>query len=77
MTGLTMVQVAYDMYPNEFRWKEPPYEYVYDRNPFDVIAGSSSIREAIESGKSLEAMHESWGKPLEAFKEMRREYFLY
>ena len=28
--------------------KNPPYEYVYDRNPFDVINGSEKIRGFIE-----------------------------
>jgi uncharacterized protein YbbC (DUF1343 family) len=76
-TGIAMVKLAYDLYPDEFRWKEPPYEYVYDRNPFDVIAGSSSIREGIESGVSLESMREAWTARLEAFKLVRTNYLLY
>src|SRR5882672_10560205 len=77
IAGITMVKIAYDLYPDEFRWKEPPYEYVYDRNPFDVIAGTSSIREAIESGSSLEAINANWRANLDAFKQMRQEYLLY
>lgn len=77
ITGVAMVKIAYDLYPTEFRWKEPPYEYVYDRNPFDVIAGTSSIREAIESGSSLEAINANWRANLDAFKQMRQEYLLY
>ncbi len=38
IVGVAAVKMAYDMYPKFFRWKEPPYEYVYDKNPFDVIA---------------------------------------
>ena len=36
--GVAMAKFAHDMYPDEFRWKVPPYEYVYDKNPFDVIS---------------------------------------
>jgi uncharacterized protein YbbC (DUF1343 family) len=75
--GIAMVKLAYDLYPTEFRWKEPPYEYVYDRNPFDVIAGTSKIREAIEAGKSLEVIQESWKEDFGAFKEVRDAYLLY
>jgi uncharacterized protein YbbC (DUF1343 family) len=75
--GIAMVKLAYDLYPTEFRWKEPPYEYVYDRNPFDVIAGTSKIREAIEAGKSLEVIQESWKEDFEAFKKVRDAYLLY
>jgi uncharacterized protein YbbC (DUF1343 family) len=77
ITGIALVKVAYDSYPEEFRWKEPPYEYVYDRNPFDVIAGSSKIREAIEANTPLSAIEENWKEELEAFKEVRERYVFY
>jgi uncharacterized protein YbbC (DUF1343 family) len=76
-TGLTMVKVAYELYPEEFRWKEPPYEYVYDRNPFDVIAGTATIRKMIEIGGSIEELESGWQKELEVFKKVREEYLLY
>lgn len=77
VTGITMVQIAHDMNPDEFRWKEPPYEYVYDRNPFDVIAGTSSIREAIEAGSSIETLEKSWSDGLAEFTRVREHYLLY
>lgn len=77
LAGIAMVQVAHDMYPGEFRWKDPPYEYVYDRNPFDVIAGTSSIREAIEAGSSIETLEESWSNGLTEFTRVRENYLLY
>jgi len=77
VTGLHMVEVAYQLYPDEFRWKEPPYEYVYDRNPFDVIAGTSSIRQAIEDGSPIGLLQESWKNDLDAFKQLRAEHLLY
>ena len=75
--GIAMVKVAYEMYRTEFRWKEPPYEYVFDRNPFDVIAGTSSIRQAIEKGSALEEIREGWQAGLEAFLQVRERYLLY
>lgn len=76
-TGLAMVKAAYDLYGPEFRWKEPPYEYVYDRNPFDVISGSSSIRAAIENGGSFRSMSQGWQGDLASFKKLREQYLLY
>ena len=72
-----MVKVAYDMYPESFRWKEPPYEYVYDRNPFDVIAGTSTLRESFERGDSLESIQWKWRAPLAEFRTVREKYLLY
>jgi uncharacterized protein YbbC (DUF1343 family) len=77
ITGLAMVKLAYDLYREDFRWKEPPYEYVYDRNPFDVIAGTLSIRQAIEDGSSLETMQAGWKEALDNFKKVREQYLLY
>jgi len=77
ITGVAMVKVAYDLYGDEFRWKEPPYEYVYDRNPFDVIAGTSSVREAIEAGTTIEDIQRNWSEGLQAFQTVRDRYLLY
>ena len=75
--GIAMAKLAHDMYRDEFRWKVPPYEYVYDKNPFDVISGTAKIREAFEKGTELEAIREWAEKPLEEFKELREPFLLY
>jgi len=77
LAGVAMVKLAYDMYPNEFRWKEPPYEYVYDKNPFDVIAGTNKIREAFEKGIDLDTIAETWERPLLEFKQLRESFLIY
>lgn len=77
ITGLAMVKTVFDLYPSEFRWKNPPYEYVFDRNPFDVIAGTEKIRRMIEQGKSIKDIKLSWKKDVEHFKDLREKYLLY
>jgi uncharacterized protein YbbC (DUF1343 family) len=77
ITGVAVVQTAHDMYRADFRWKEPPYEYVHDQNPFDVISGTSALREAIERGDSLSAIEASWREPLAAFRSLREKHLLY
>lgn len=77
IVGVAMVKVAFDMYRNDFRWKEPPYEYVYDRNPFDVIAGTSTLREAFEQGSSLESIEAQWQPSLAEFRKLREGHLLY
>jgi uncharacterized protein YbbC (DUF1343 family) len=75
--GIAMAKLAHDMYPDQFRWKIPPYEYVYDKNPFDVISGTAKIREAFEQGIELDEIVESTKEPLTKFKELREPYLLY
>ena len=77
ITGVAMVKLAYDMYPDQFRWKDPPYEYVYDQNPFDVISGTNKIREAIEQGSQLREIEASWNVGLAEFRTLREGYLMY
>lgn len=77
IAGIAIVKTAFDLYGDQFRWKDPPYEYEYDRNPFDLISGTSKVREAIERGDSVAAIEESWAAPLEEFKLLRERFLLY
>jgi len=77
LTGVAIVKTCFDLYGEDFRWKEPPYEYVFDRNPFDVISGGENLRLAIERGDTLKELEESWEEGLNAFREARREFLLY
>ncbi|HEV2916106.1 MAG TPA: exo-beta-N-acetylmuramidase NamZ domain-containing protein, partial [Pyrinomonadaceae bacterium] len=77
LAGVATVKVAYDLYEEHFRWKEPPYEYVFDKNPFDVIAGTKTLREQIERHDSLETIHASWARGAADFKAERERYLLY
>ncbi len=75
--GTAVVLTAYQLYREQFRWKEPPYEYVYDKNPFDVIAGTARLRTAIEQGQTLAEIVASWQEPLRRFEAARARYLLY
>jgi uncharacterized protein YbbC (DUF1343 family) len=77
ITGVAAVKVAFDLYPEHFAWKEPPYEYVYDKNPFDVIAGTNKLRQQIESASTVDSIVDSWKEDLGEFKRQRTGYLLY
>jgi uncharacterized protein YbbC (DUF1343 family) len=77
LTGVAVVKACFDLYGESFRWKEPPYEYVFDKNPFDVISGTAALRRAIEKGDSLDSIENSWAEGLSEFKNLRSRYLLY
>ncbi len=77
ITGLAMIKTAFDLYPEEFKWKNPPYEYVFDRNPFDVIAGTTKIREMFEQKASWEELKSFCRTGVEEFLLIREKYLLY
>jgi len=76
-TGVAMVKMAFDLYRDHFRWKEPPYEYVFDKNPFDVISGTDKIRKAFENDMELDDIVASWQPRLKEFLQLREQYLLY
>jgi uncharacterized protein YbbC (DUF1343 family) len=38
-TGVEIIRRLKKRYPNHFSWKQPPYEYEYDRLPIEVLIG--------------------------------------
>ncbi len=77
ITGIALIKAFYDLYRDEFSWQDPPYEYVHDRLPFDVIAGGEALRRQIESGASVREIADSWASDELAFAQMRAPYLLY
>lgn len=77
ITGIALIKTIYDLYTKEFKWKNPPYEYVFDKNPFDVIAGTEKIRKFIENGTSLSDIKEYWKNDVEDFRKLREKYLIY
>ncbi len=77
ITGVALIKAMCDLYPAGFKWQQPPYEYIYNRLPFDVIAGTAKLREQIESGASLEDVTSSWQAGEKEFTERRQRYLLY
>lgn len=77
ISGVAIVKTIFDLYPDEFEWKNPPYEYVFDRNPFDVIAGTTKLREAFEQGIDLKEIAASWNADEERFRAARENFLLY
>jgi uncharacterized protein YbbC (DUF1343 family) len=77
IVGIAMVKTAFEMYPNDFQWRQNAYEYEFDKNPFDVVCGTNKIRKAIDAGDSLETVQAAWLPRLEEFKRLRSDYLLY
>ena len=63
--------------PAQFEWRPPPYEYEHDKMPIDILAGSSALRQQIESQMPFEDILESWEPGLTEFEEIRGEFLLY
>ncbi len=77
ITGIAIIKAYHDLYPNEYAWKQPPYEYENDRLPFDVIAGTLKLRQQIEGGKTSAEIAASWEVGEKDFVALREKCLLY
>lgn len=48
--GIALLSAFRRLWPAEFAWRQPPYEYETERLPIDILAGSPRLREGIEAG---------------------------
>jgi uncharacterized protein YbbC (DUF1343 family) len=76
-TAVEILKAVRRLYPKEPLWREPPYEYVFDRLPFDVIAGQARLRAAIEADADWEEIAAADEPALEEFRRRRAAYLLY
>ncbi len=76
-TTLAFLQVILQLYPDQFHWLQPPYEYEYERLPFDLLTGDPAIREGLEGGVAVRELEQQWARGLEEFLEERRTYLYY
>jgi len=78
LTGAALIAAFRRVLPSSFPlWRQPPYEYEHEKLPIDILAGSSRLREQIESGAAPQQIAESWRKDEETFRKVRAPYLLY
>ncbi len=77
ITGIALLKTIRELYPEDFKWRNPPYEYVFDRNPFDVIAGTDRLRRMIESGAEITEIEAWWREDEQNFSDIRSKYLIY
>ena len=75
--SLALLSAILANHRQDFRWKEPPYEYEYNRLPIDLILGDSSLRENLEGSVELNSLQSSWETELSKYLEWRESFLLY
>jgi uncharacterized protein YbbC (DUF1343 family) len=75
--GVALVSAFRAEDPDGFRWREPPYEYEYEKLPFDILAGTPALREQIERGVALSEIVKSWKPAVDRFMPVRDKFLMY
>lgn len=76
-TSLALLQALILLYPDDFAYKDPPYEYEFERLPMDLILGDQGVRLALEEGVDVLELERSWEEEIIGYKELCRSVFLY
>lgn len=77
LTAVAILQSVKFLYPNQFQWRKPPYEYEKKKLPFDILAGSEELRKGIEEEIPLRKIESSWMMELKTFQSLRNRVLLY
>ena len=75
--GALLIGAAAELYPKDFAWSDPPYEYELEHFPIDVIYGGDGLRESIDSGRSPMALFDDWKRSERNFSRKRKPFLLY
>ncbi len=75
--SLILLQLIIKHHGDAFKFKEPPYEYEYDKLPMDLILGSKALRKEIVSQSKIQTLKENWQEALLNYKLLVRKYYLY
>ncbi len=76
-TTLALLAAIRELYPEQFAWRQPPYEYETVRLPFDLLTGDDVIRQGLEGGLTAGELEGAWQDDLARFMEVRREFLIY
>jgi uncharacterized protein YbbC (DUF1343 family) len=76
-TTLALLSVIRRLYPEQFAWRQPPYEYETERLPIDLLTGDAAIREGLDAGRPISDLEAAWQPDLQAFIAASREFRLY
>ena len=76
-TAVALLTTVRALWPGEFAWRRPPYEYEHERPPIDILAGGPELREAVDAGEDHLAITRLWDADLLQFEIVVRECLRY
>ncbi len=77
LSAVTLLREFHAADPSRFAWRPPPYEYEPTRMPIDILAGSSTLRAAVERGDDPRGVARGWQPGVERFLALRDRFLLY
>ncbi len=76
-TAVASIRAARELAPDEFAWREPPYEYEERLMPIDLLWGHDGLRTGVDAESPLEALLAGVHEEADAFGRAAEDYLLY
>jgi uncharacterized protein YbbC (DUF1343 family) len=77
LTAAAVLAAVHELWPEHFRWRQPPYEYEAEKLPIDILAGGQRFRQDIEAGCSPHELAAAWATELATFATSVEEFLHY
>lgn len=77
LTSLSILEVILRCFGKDFKLKDPPYEYEFQRRPIDLILGQRDIFDSLLKGRSALEISLDWQGELKNFKKERESLLIY
>lgn len=77
LAGVAILRAAIDLGGEQFAWRAPPFEYVEDKLPIDILSGSARLREQLDAGLHPAAIAGRWQPQLDTFADQRQAWLIY
>jgi uncharacterized protein YbbC (DUF1343 family) len=77
LAGVAVMGAFHDTAPDQYAWRQPPYEYEHELMPIDILAGSDDLRKQIESGVPFREIAAGWEPETKGFEKIRKDFLLY
>lgn len=80
LTSLAILAAVLELWPDDFKLKEPPYEYEFTRRPIDLILGQNDLFDHLATGwglTELEELESSWRPDLAEYENRRQACLMY
>ena len=77
LSAVALISTVRRLWPDKFKWRQPPFEYEEKLIPFDILAGTDVLRKSIEAGISPAEIAAGWKKGCTAFQSASQPYLKY
>ncbi|MDR0548979.1 MAG: DUF1343 domain-containing protein [Deltaproteobacteria bacterium] len=77
LTSLTILEIILKLWPENFRLKEPPYEYEFSKRPIDLILGRRKIFDDLANGRTARDIWDTFASEQAKWRKERQAFLLY